>query len=289
MTDDFGEPSYAAPVVPGRARPGFGEAILLLLLMLVATVVASVAIFLGNQQAASDLLFLGVVEGLAIAFGLLVGVRIADAGAAEIFLLRRVPGWMLLASVPLAAAAALLTATLEGPLIRVVPMPDDIAFRLAQLLCPGDAGGWLRVMLVVVIVAGVGEELLFRGLFLRGFMLRYGRGPALALSSLLFAVVHLNPWGFASIFLAGWLLGWLVLRSGSLWPAILVHGVYNLSSVLLLVVSIDGKLTPDALAAADAGIWASPAAVVTAAIALVVLLLCFSRHGRRAPPWTLDG
>ncbi len=289
MTDDFGGPPYVAPVVPGRARPGFGEAILLLLLMLVATVVASLAIFLGNQQAASDLLFLGVVEGLAIAFGLLVGVRIADAGAAEIFLLRRVPGWMLLASVPLAAAASLLTATLEGPLIRVVPMPDDIAFRLAQLLYPEDAGGWLRVMLVVVIVAAVGEELLFRGLFLRGFVLRYGRGPALALSSLLFAVVHLNPWGFASIFLAGWLLGWLVLRCGSLWPAILVHAIYNLCSVLLLVVSIDGKLTPDALAAADAGIWASPPAVVTAAIALVVLLLCFSRHGRRAPPWTLDG
>ena len=289
MTDDFGGPPTAAPVLPGRARPGFGEAILLLLLMLVATVVASLAIFLGNQHAASDLLFLGFVEGLAIAFGLLVGVRIADAGAAEIFLLRRVPGWMLLASVPLAAAAALLTATLEGPLTRVVPMPDDIAFQLAQLLYPEDAGGWLRVMLVVVIVAGVGEELLFRGLFLRGFVLRYGRGPALALSSLLFAVVHLNPWGFASIFLAGWLLGWLVLRSGSLWPAILVHGVYNLFSVLLLVVSIDGTLTPHALATADAGIWASPVAVVTAAIALVVLLFCFSRRGRRAPPWTLDG
>jgi len=102
----------------------------------------------------------------------------------------------------------------------------------------GAASLALRLPLVVVVVSlgPLVEELLFRGALLSALLRRVGAGWAIALSSLLFACVHLPDLGFLwyavpnlALLAAG--LAWLRLRSGSLWPAVVAHGVNNLLAV----------------------------------------------------------
>ncbi|NNM66639.1 MAG: CPBP family intramembrane metalloprotease [Spirochaetales bacterium] len=91
----------------------------------------------------------------------------------------------------------------------------------------------LGTVFLLGIVAPLTEETLFRGFFFHGTSRRYGPGPAVFLTSAVFALAHMNPWQASAAFLAGFYLSWLVQRSGSLFPSILAHGLYNLFPVLL--------------------------------------------------------
>lgn len=99
---------------------------------------------------------------------------------------------------------------------------------------------------LLLVVAGVGplaEELLFRGMLLSALMKRMHVGWAVAGSSLLFALVHLPGlayqwYALPNLLLLALLLAGLRLRSGSLWPAVLAHGVNNLLAVAAWFVAI---------------------------------------------------
>jgi uncharacterized protein len=98
----------------------------------------------------------------------------------------------------------------------------------------------LRIALVVV-VASLGpivEELLFRGVLLSALMQRWRAGGSIAISALLFALVHLPSmqwqwYALPDLALLAAALAWLRLRSGSLWPAVLAHGINNLLAVVV--------------------------------------------------------
>ena len=82
-------------------------------------------------------------------------------------------------------------------------------------------------MIAILAVAPLAEELLFRGVILTGFLRRYGMVRAVVFSAILFAVIHLNPCQIGAAFFGGLFLGWLYLRTGSLWPCIAMHAIYN--------------------------------------------------------------
>jgi len=98
----------------------------------------------------------------------------------------------------------------------------------------------LRIALVVV-VASLGplvEELLFRGVLLSALMQHWRAGWSIAISALLFALVHLPSmqwqwYALPDLALLAAALAWLRLRSGSLWPAVLAHGINNLLAVVV--------------------------------------------------------
>lgn len=102
----------------------------------------------------------------------------------------------------------------------------------------------LRALLVLAVV-GVGplvEELLFRGVLLSALMHRWPAGWSMAISATLFAVVHLPSmqwqwYALPDLGLLGIGLAWLRLRAGSLWPAVLAHGVNNLLAVMVWFVA----------------------------------------------------
>ncbi|NRA96539.1 MAG: CPBP family intramembrane metalloprotease, partial [Planctomycetes bacterium] len=73
----------------------------------------------------------------------------------------------------------------------------------------------------------IAEELLFRGLVLQAFrgMLRV-RG-AVIVSAVLFGAFHMSLHRFFPQAVLGALLAILVVRTGSLWPAVLAHAVHN--------------------------------------------------------------
>jgi hypothetical protein len=80
-------------------------------------------------------------------------------------------------------------------------------------------------------VPAICEELFFRG-FLQGMMeSRYGTWVSMILTSLFFALAHMNPWYFPYYLFLGLYLGWLRVWSGALTLSILAHLMNNLYSL----------------------------------------------------------
>jgi membrane protease YdiL (CAAX protease family) len=94
--------------------------------------------------------------------------------------------------------------------------------------------------IAVLVVAPIGEELLFRGALLRGLLRRTSPPLAIWGSGLAFALVHvvLDPGaGFAvpALLLLGLLSAHRALRTGELSQSILLHAGFNLLAVLQIL------------------------------------------------------
>jgi len=88
-----------------------------------------------------------------------------------------------------------------------------------------------RLFDMVSITAGVCEEILYRGLLLATLMSLVGVWPAVAVSSLIFGLGHAYQ-GIAGIVKTGFIglaLAWLTVSSGSLFIAIVLHTVLDLT------------------------------------------------------------
>ncbi|WP_423231155.1 lysostaphin resistance A-like protein [Clostridium grantii] len=90
----------------------------------------------------------------------------------------------------------------------------------------------MQYFLAAVILGPVVEEFLFRGLILRGFFKHYSYKKAIFISSLLFAIYHMNPWQFLSSFCAGIFFGWCFYKTNSLLICILAHSFFNFISFI---------------------------------------------------------
>lgn len=90
---------------------------------------------------------------------------------------------------------------------------------------PGTTADPWPLRLLVAAVAAVCEELAFRGLILSGMRRRLGPVAAVLVSSLLFALAFLNLVAFLPAFLLGCVLGFLALRTNSLWPGVVLQWV----------------------------------------------------------------
>lgn len=99
---------------------------------------------------------------------------------------------------------------------------------------------------LVAAAAGLGEELLFRGLLQAGlaellgttdlFGLATGPWIALVIASLVFGVFHWLDTTYALLAaLAGLYFGLLLMATGSLWPPIVAHALYDFVALWYLL------------------------------------------------------
>jgi membrane protease YdiL (CAAX protease family) len=102
------------------------------------------------------------------------------------------------------------------------PMTADDVSRFEEQMAPG-----VVPVLFACVVAPVLEEMLFRGVILRGFLRRYSRTFAIFWSAALFGIAHLNLYQMMTALTIGIVGGWLYERCRSLWPCILLHATYN--------------------------------------------------------------
>lgn len=120
-----------------------------------------------------------------------------------------------------------LTSTLNL-MMRIVP---PSAWEEAMFSRMAD--GSIAAVLAVCVVAPLLEEMLFRGIVLRGFLQRYPRWQAIFMSALLFGAAHMNIYQFLVGLVMGTVLGWLYERTRSLIPCIALHAAYNITTLLL--------------------------------------------------------
>jgi HAD superfamily hydrolase (TIGR01509 family) len=91
----------------------------------------------------------------------------------------------------------------------------------------------------IIVVAPLMEEVLFRGFLFEGVLQsRLGAVGAVGLTSLVWALIHVqyDAYGIATIFVTGLLLGYVRLKTGSLYATIFLHGLMNLVATLEVVV-----------------------------------------------------
>lgn len=98
--------------------------------------------------------------------------------------------------------------------------------------------------LVVGLLAPLAEEMVFRGAILRS-LLQWKQNPwvGIAISALLFAVVHMNPAQMPHAFLIGLLLGWMYWRTDSIVPGVVYHWVNNTVAYILYNIYPNPDLT----------------------------------------------
>ena len=131
------------------------------------------------------------------------------------------------AAVPLQIAGGALQFAILQRLPENSPLRRAMEETIGQLVAVETGLDVLMLFVAAVITAAVCEEFLFRGLILQLLRRRSGWGPAIVGSAALFGIYHLNPVVLLPVALVGAYLAVLVWRSGSLYPAMLAHGLNN--------------------------------------------------------------
>jgi membrane protease YdiL (CAAX protease family) len=95
-------------------------------------------------------------------------------------------------------------------------------------------GAFAAFFVVVAVVAPVVEELTYRGL---GFTLLapYGAWVAILVTGVLFGAAHGLVAGLAVLSIFGVVVAWLRSRTDSVYPPMLLHGVFNGTALILSV------------------------------------------------------
>ncbi len=125
----------------------------------------------------------------------------------------------------------------------LVVSPDESQHPITQLARAGPLGavGWVLIAVPAVLLAPVGEELLFRGVLLPWLSGWMGRVATLTVSAGVFASLHLFYGVFTGwILFLGLLLGWARVASGGLRAPILLHMTINGTAMLMLARMLSG-------------------------------------------------
>ena len=136
----------------------------------------------------------------------------------------------MLASLPMIVLVLLLLKWPVGPFRKIRQLCDD---EVVPLLAGSD---WYE-LIMIALAAGVGEEMLFRGVIQFSFESWLG-SPVLGLifASILFGLLH--PVSVTYIVVAailGCYLGWVQLFNGNLLTVMIAHALYDLAALGFLL------------------------------------------------------
>jgi membrane protease YdiL (CAAX protease family) len=90
-----------------------------------------------------------------------------------------------------------------------------------------------------LLLAPVFEEILFRGIILEGFLSKYSVKKSVLLSSLVFAVLHLNVLRMFHAFILGIFTGWYYSKTRNLLSCMIIHFLNNGIYIILLKPATD--------------------------------------------------
>jgi sodium transport system permease protein len=138
------------------------------------------------------------------------------------------PRWQML---PLAILLALLlhpvAMWLSVGIHTLYPLSEDAKAQIQALTAPIAEQPLVYVLLLMAVVPAICEELAFRGFILSGLRHTGHRWMAIAGSAAFFGITHSLLQQSLSAFVLGLVIGYLTLRTGSLFPGMLYHLTHN--------------------------------------------------------------
>ena len=172
---------------------------------------------------------IGQVMGLAIP-ALLAG-RLHSSAWVEYLRLRGVDGRLLLLALVGVVGLQPVTQWL-AELNRQLPLPESLRLveqsqlELIQQVLESDFGLTFNLVMLA-LVPGICEEILFRGYAQRQFERGAGAVGGIVLAGGLFGLYHLRPSQLLPLVVLGLYMAYLAWRTGSLVPAMAVHVAHN--------------------------------------------------------------
>jgi membrane protease YdiL (CAAX protease family) len=175
------------------------------------------------------LLMLGVVWFFAIYWR---GASLRDLGLRYYSIIKTI--WYSFISLIFVFLVSFLYAYLMNSIFGI-EAPDS---KIEELISSRNVSS--NVLLVVTaVVAPFCEEVYFRGFLYSAFRKSMGVNTALFLSSLLFALAHMEIYSFIPIMAIGWVMAYIFEKTKSLFTVIFLHAVYNLILILILLGQIE--------------------------------------------------
>ena len=162
-----------------------------------------------------------------------------------------------------ATVICLATAFIIEPVGMLLPeLPENLKLMMEKLL---EGPVWIS-FISTSIFAPFFEEWLCRGVILRGMLKKVSPTWAILISSLFFALIHMNIWQAVPAFLMGLVFGYVYYKTGSLKLTMLMHFANN--TMVLIISKIpslkDAEYFSDILSP-----WAYAGVYAVAVIALI--------------------
>lgn len=177
-------------------------------------------------------------------YGIMLGILLLIARGLprrEVFALRRPASWPRSLGLALLALLAIYAAAFVYD--QALSAFGDWSPTDEQGLVPDEwdssrAGAFIAFFVVVTFVAPAVEELTYRGLGL-SLLAPYGTGLAILLTGILFGAAHGLLIALPVLTVFGIVVGWLRVRTASIFPPMFLHATFN-GVALLVSVSAAG-------------------------------------------------
>ncbi|MDP2386064.1 MAG: type II CAAX endopeptidase family protein [Bacteroidota bacterium] len=149
---------------------------------------------------------------------------------------------------------------------------------IALFFMDKSTSGLIINLVVVAFMAGLSEEIFFRGLIQRLFMdNKVNLHVSVWVTAILFSAIHLQFFGFIPRMLLGAVLGYLYAYTNNLWVPILAHTINNAFAVVM--VFITGEITDDPLSKNEQAVgW--PLILLSTLLVIGMVLFLFKRRDK---------
>jgi membrane protease YdiL (CAAX protease family) len=124
----------------------------------------------------------------------------------------------------------------SGAMSLIQPLFEEVFNKYAQTVEQLTSGNDLVVLLLMVLIAPVAEELIFRGVILHKLNKAIPFIGANILQALLFGIYHMNLVQGIYATLLGLVLGMVYNKFKSIYASIFLHAIINASSFLIMLV-----------------------------------------------------
>jgi CAAX amino terminal protease family. len=108
----------------------------------------------------------------------------------------------------------------------------DAEVATNTLLNTDSWGGFTMNIIIIAIMAGIGEELMFRGV-IQKILIGWTKNIHLGIlyTAIIFSAIHFQFYGFVPRMILGMVLGYLYIWSKSLWVPVIAHAINNALTV----------------------------------------------------------
>ena len=151
---------------------------------------------------------------------------------------------------------------------------EGYGYQDKPILLPSlDGFGFVGVLLAIAVLPAIFEEVIFRGLLLKG-MKCFGVIGAALINGVLFSIYHQNPAQTLYQFCCGFTFALVAIRAGSIFPTVLSHFINNALVITLMKFGI-----------VDFTGWVLVVVMVVSVLCLIASLvwLFFLDKGEKAP------
>ena len=212
----------------------FGIVILSVLsALVVGTIITSVGIVYlpENDNNITNFLALFIGQGFMV-IPLLLFLTARKESFVDRLRIRKLPFPVILSTLVLSLGIIILVDEFDR-IASLLFTPPEYLDQLGYMLKFDSFNMAVFLIFGIVVLAPLGEEILFRG-FLQKFLEEHWQDVtrAVLVTSLFFAIIHLNPFWLIQIYILGVILGFLAWRTGSIWAGFILHAANNLVALL---------------------------------------------------------